>query len=165
MRKMSPVEATLREAAAARILVLDGAMATMLQALRLDEAGFRGTRFADWPRDLRGNNDLLILTQPDAIRDIHRQYFLAGADIVETNTFSSTRIAQADVTVHVARAGGQGVTTHLEPMTIAGQASFGGFVSVGMPGIYRIRFDVRRPGLVGTVSAEFEDRVSPELRR
>ena len=76
-----------------------------------------------------------------------------------------TRIAQANVTVHIARGGGQGVTTRLEPMTIADQASFGGFVSVGMPGIYRIRFDVRRTGMVGTVSAEFEHRVYPELRR
>jgi 5-methyltetrahydrofolate--homocysteine methyltransferase len=79
-----------------RILLLDGGMGTMLQQLKLDEAGFRGARFADWPRDVRGNNDLLILTQPDAVRDIHLAYFRAGADIVSTNTFSSTVIAQAD---------------------------------------------------------------------
>ena len=79
-----------------RILVLDGAMGTMIQTLRLSEAEFRGARFADWPRDLRGNNDLLNLTRPDAIRDFHRAYLLAGADIVETNTFTSTSIAQAD---------------------------------------------------------------------
>ena len=71
-------------------------MGTMIQALKLDEAGYRGERFKDWHRDVRGNNDLLILTQPDAIRDIHLQYFLAGADIVETNTFSSTSIVLAD---------------------------------------------------------------------
>jgi 5-methyltetrahydrofolate--homocysteine methyltransferase len=93
---VSPIETKLRALAAERILVLDGAMGTMIQDLKLDEAGFRGERFKDWQRDLRGNNDLLILTQPDAIRDIHLAYFLAGADIVETNTFSSTRIAQAD---------------------------------------------------------------------
>src|ERR1700754_401498 len=92
----SPVASAIREAAKERILVLDGAMGTMIQALRLDEAGYRGARFADWHRDVKGNNDLLILTQPTAIRDIHLQYFLAGADIVETNTFSSTTIAQAD---------------------------------------------------------------------
>jgi len=68
----------------------------MIQELRLDEAAFRGERFKEWPRDLRGNNDLLILSQPDAIRAIHLAYFEAGADIVETNTFSSTTIAQAD---------------------------------------------------------------------
>ena len=79
-----------------RILVLDGAMGTMIQELGLDEEGFRGARFDAWNREVRGNNDLLILTQPDAIRDIHLAYFRAGADIVETNTFSSTRIAQAD---------------------------------------------------------------------
>src|SRR6201997_5054219 len=92
----SPTEATLRRLAAERILVLDGAMGTMIQALRFDEAGFRGARFADFHRDIRGNNDLLILTQPKAIEDIHAAYLRAGADIVATNTFSSTSIAQAD---------------------------------------------------------------------
>ena len=71
-------------------------MGTMIQQHKFSEADFRGERFADWPRDLRGNNDLLSLTQPQAIRAIHLAYFEAGADIVETNTFSSTRIAQAD---------------------------------------------------------------------
>ena len=79
-----------------RILVLDGAMGTMIQGLQYDEAAFRGERFADFHRDLRGNNDLLILTQPKAIEDIHADYLRAGADIVATNTFSSTSIAQAD---------------------------------------------------------------------
>ncbi|OYW32572.1 MAG: methionine synthase, partial [Azorhizobium sp. 12-66-6] len=86
----------LAAAARERILVLDGAMGTMIQGLRLDETGYRGTRFADWKSDVKGNNDLLNLTQQDAVRDIHLEYFLAGADIVETNTFSSTTIAQAD---------------------------------------------------------------------
>ena len=89
-------ETFLREAAAKRILVLDGAMGTEIQTLKLDEAGYRGARFGDWPQDVRGNNDLLNLSIPDAVRDIHLAYFLAGADIVETNTFSSTSIAQAD---------------------------------------------------------------------
>ena len=79
-----------------RILVLDGAMGTMIQGLQFDEAAFRGARFANFHRDLRGNNDLLILTQPQAIEDIHAAYLRAGADIVATNTFSSTSIAQAD---------------------------------------------------------------------
>jgi len=87
---------TLRREAAQRILVLDGAMGTMIQRLRLSEEDFRGERFRASPRDLRGNNDLLIMTQPEAIEAIHRAYFEAGADIVETNTFSSTSIAQAD---------------------------------------------------------------------
>ncbi len=86
----------LRAAAAERILVLDGAMGTMIQTHKFSEADFRGERFADWPRDLRGNNDLLVLTQPHAIEAIHFAYAQAGADIIATNTFSSTRIAQAD---------------------------------------------------------------------
>src|SRR3984885_351448 len=92
----SMAESTLRRLAAQRILVLDGAMGTMIQTLRLDEEAFRGARFDAWNREVRGNNDLLNLTQPDAIRSIHLAYFRAGADIVSTNTFSSTRIAQAD---------------------------------------------------------------------
>jgi 5-methyltetrahydrofolate--homocysteine methyltransferase len=79
-----------------RILVLDGAMGTMIQALKLDEQGYRGARFDAWNREVRGNNDLLNLSRPDSIRDIHLAYFRAGADIVSTNTFSSTAIAQAD---------------------------------------------------------------------
>jgi 5-methyltetrahydrofolate--homocysteine methyltransferase len=90
------VRQSIHKAAAEHILVLDGAMGTMIQALKLDEAGYRGERFKEWHRDIRGNNDLLNLTQPDAIRAIHLDYFRAGADIVETNTFSSTSIVQAD---------------------------------------------------------------------
>src|SRR5262249_12955679 len=82
--------------AAERILVLDGAMGTMIQELKLDEEGYRGARFDAWNREVRGNNDLLNLSRPRAIRDIHFAYFQAGADIVSTNTFSSTASAQAD---------------------------------------------------------------------
>src|SRR5271166_1457537 len=94
--RMSPTEQLLRRLASERILVLDGAMGTMIQALGLDEEGYRGARFDAWNREVRGNNDLLNLSQPDKIHDIHLNYFRAGADIVSTNTFSSTRIAQAD---------------------------------------------------------------------
>src|SRR4051812_22414859 len=79
-----------------RILVLDGAMGTMVQALRLDEADFRGQRFTGHRADLRGNNDLLSLTRPEAVRAIHRSYFEAGADIIATNTFNSNAPSQAD---------------------------------------------------------------------
>ena len=89
-------EAKLQRLAGERILVLDGAMGPMIQALGLDEAGYRGARFDAWNREVRGNNDLLNLSRPDAVRAIHLAYFRAGADIVSTNTFSSTRIAQAD---------------------------------------------------------------------
>jgi methionine synthase I (cobalamin-dependent) len=88
---ISPKRTALLAAARERILVLDGAMGTMIQGLQYDEAAFRGTRFADFHRDVRGNNDLLILTQPEAIEDIHAAYLRAGADIVATNTFSSRR--------------------------------------------------------------------------
>ncbi|WP_249693819.1 methionine synthase [Stappia sp. WLB 29] len=94
--KTKTAASALSAAARDRILVLDGAMGTMIQALKLDEAGYRGDRFKDWTQDVKGNNDLLNLTQGPAIRDIHVAYLEAGADIVETNTFSSTTIAQAD---------------------------------------------------------------------
>src|ERR1700761_601085 len=93
---VSQKRTALLAAARERILVLDGAMGTMIQGLQFDEAAFRGARFKDFHRDVRGNNDLLILTQPEAIEDIHAEYLRAGADIVATNTFSSTSIAQAD---------------------------------------------------------------------
>ena len=88
--------AALDKQVADRILMLDGAMGTMIQRHKLDEAAYRGTRFANYHADVAGNNDLLSLTQPDIIRDIHTAYLQAGSDIVETNTFSSTTIAQAD---------------------------------------------------------------------
>ncbi|GGH74843.1 MAG: 5-methyltetrahydrofolate--homocysteine methyltransferase [Bacteroidetes bacterium] len=86
----------LYDIARKRILVLDGAMGTMIQRHKLSEEDFRGNQFADWNQPLQGNNDLLSITQPDIIRDIHRAYFEAGADLVETNTFNSNRISQAD---------------------------------------------------------------------
>jgi 5-methyltetrahydrofolate--homocysteine methyltransferase len=86
----------LRSCLAARVLVLDGAMGTMIQRRNLTEADFRGTRFADHPRDLKGDNDLLVLTRPDVIGGIHHEYLAAGADIIETNTFNSTAVSQAD---------------------------------------------------------------------
>jgi len=89
---MKDIKEILKE----RILILDGAMGTMLQRYKFTEEDFRGERFKDWEHPLQGNNDLLSLTQPDAIAEVHRKYFAAGADIVETNTFSGTTIAMAD---------------------------------------------------------------------
>ncbi len=86
----------LKALMARRILILDGAMGTMVQKHRLVEADYRGTRFADHPKDLKGNNDLLLLTRPDVIRGIHAAYLEAGADIIETNTFNATVISQAE---------------------------------------------------------------------
>src|SRR5579864_472309 len=79
-----------------RVLVLDGAMGTMIQGFQPDVAAYRGQRFHDWPSDLKGNNDLLTLTQPAMIREIHAKYLEAGSDIIETNTFSSSAPAQGD---------------------------------------------------------------------
>ncbi|MEL6258728.1 MAG: homocysteine S-methyltransferase family protein, partial [Pseudomonadota bacterium] len=88
--------AALTVAAEDRVLILDGAAGTQIQELGLDEEGFRGERFASWDRPLKGNNDLLNLTLPTAIREMHGAYIGAGADLIETNTFSATTIAQAD---------------------------------------------------------------------
>lgn len=79
-----------------KILILDGAMGTMIQRFKLNEEDYRGTRFKDWKTDLKGNNDLLSITQPDIIKNIHLEYFEAGADIIETNTFNSNRISMTD---------------------------------------------------------------------
>ena len=91
-RKMSKIQEEIKN----RILVLDGAMGTMLQRYKFEEEDFRGDRFKDFAHPLKGNNDLLSLTQPEAVKEVHRLYFKAGADIVETNTFSGTTIGMAD---------------------------------------------------------------------
>ncbi|MCB0569531.1 MAG: homocysteine S-methyltransferase family protein, partial [Phaeodactylibacter sp.] len=79
-----------------RIMVIDGAMGTLIQQYQLTEDDYRGERFADWPKSLKGNNDLLSITRPDVIGAIHKAYLDAGADIIETNTFNATRVSQAD---------------------------------------------------------------------
>jgi len=88
--------AALKREAKERILILDGAMGTMIQRYKLDEAGYRGARFKDFSRDLKGNNDILVLTQPTIISEIHNAYLEAGADIIETNTFNAQAISQSD---------------------------------------------------------------------
>ncbi|HSM19952.1 MAG TPA: homocysteine S-methyltransferase family protein, partial [Hyphomicrobiales bacterium] len=95
MTREESIEALKREAKE-RILILDGAMGTAIQGYKLDEAAYRGDRFKDHPRDLKGNNDLLVLSQPDIIREIHGKYLEAGADMLETNTFNAQAISQAD---------------------------------------------------------------------
>jgi 5-methyltetrahydrofolate--homocysteine methyltransferase len=97
---MKPIQYTRGQALPAiltnRIVILDGAMGTMIQRFKLDEAQYRGERFKDFPKDVKGNNELLCLTRPDVIRDIHEGYLAAGADLIETNTFGATTVAQAD---------------------------------------------------------------------
>jgi 5-methyltetrahydrofolate--homocysteine methyltransferase len=87
---------TIQECLQERILIIDGAMGTMIQRHKLTEADYRGERFKDWPHDLKGNNDLLVITQPDIVKGIHKQYLQAGADIIETDTFNAQRISMAD---------------------------------------------------------------------
>jgi 5-methyltetrahydrofolate--homocysteine methyltransferase len=94
--RLHPSFKALESLLSRRILVLDGAMGTMIQRHKLEEEHYRGERFKDWPSDIKGNNDLLVLTQPDIILGIHRQYLDAGADMIETNTFSSTTIGMHD---------------------------------------------------------------------
>ena len=115
-----------------RIVIIDGAMGTMIQRLRLTEADFRGARFAEHAVDLEGNNDLLVLTRPDVVRDIHAAYLAAGADIIETNSFGATSIAQADYALaplaremnlaaaRVAREAADAVATPAQPRFVAG---------------------------------------------
>jgi len=105
---MNPIAYTraagLADTLAQRIVILDGAMGTMIQRFKLSEAQYRGERFADFPKDVKGNNELLSLTRPDIIQDIHERYLAAGADLIETNTFGATTIAQADYDMaHLAR--------------------------------------------------------------
>src|SRR5437868_12584271 len=87
---------TIQDRLKEKILIIDGAMGTMIQRYKLEEKDYRGERFKDWHKDVKGNNDLLSITQPQIVEEIHKQYLEAGADIIETNTFSSTSIAQAD---------------------------------------------------------------------
>lgn len=90
------LSAQIAQLATQRILILDGAMGTMIQTYEFSESDYRGTQYADWHCDVKGNNDLLAITQPDIIRTIHEQYLAAGSDIIETNTFNATTIAMAD---------------------------------------------------------------------
>ncbi len=94
--KRLPSYAALEKAASERILIIDGAMGTMIQRHKLTESDYRGERFANWPKDVKGNNDLLVLTQPKIIQDIHELYLEAGADLIETNTFNAQVVSMAD---------------------------------------------------------------------
>jgi len=150
----SPLATLLQE----RILILDGAMGTMIQRHKLAEADYRGARFADWPRDLKGNNDLLCLTRPEVIRDIHCQYLDAGADILETNSFNATRISMADygmeefageintAAARLAREAADAAATPERPRFVAGvlgptNRTCSISPDVNDPGLRNIRFD------------------------
>ena len=154
--------ARLPELLASRIAIIDGAMGTMIQRARLGEADFRGTRFADHPKDLRGNYDLLVLTRPDVIRDIHDQYLAAGADIIETNTFGAPSVAQQDyglgalardmnvAAARIARQAADAASTPERPRFVAGALG-------PTPRTASISPDVNDPGARNTSFDELRD--------
>ncbi|MCA3209588.1 homocysteine S-methyltransferase family protein [Cupriavidus sp.] len=145
-----------------RILILDGAMGTMIQRYKLGEAEYRGTRFADHPIDVKGNNELLLLTRPQVISEIHEQYLAAGADLIETNTFGATRVAQEDYKMaslayemnveaaRLARAACDKYSTPDKPRFVAG--AFG-----PTPKTARISPDVNDPGARNVTFEELRD--------
>jgi 5-methyltetrahydrofolate--homocysteine methyltransferase len=154
MNKLQNLQSLLAD----RILVLDGAMGTMIQRYQLDEAAYRGERFTEWPRDLKGNNDLLSLTQPKIIQDIHKAYLEAGADIIETNTFNANAVSMADYdmqalvrelnmeSVRLAREEAQKYSTDEKPRFVAGgigpcNRSASVVVDVDRPAYRNITFD------------------------
>jgi 5-methyltetrahydrofolate--homocysteine methyltransferase len=165
---------TLHELLQERILVIDGAMGTMIQRHGLNEADYRGERFADWPKDLKGNNDLLCLTRPDIIEGIHLQYLEAGAHIIETNTFSAQRISMADygmedlsfeMNVAAARCARRAVDRFLE--TPEGQASPGVFVAGAIGPTNRtlsLSPDVNNPGYRAVTFDEVKDAYYEQVK-
>jgi 5-methyltetrahydrofolate--homocysteine methyltransferase len=174
----SATETTLRELLARRILVLDGAMGTMIQRRGLSEADFRGGRFERHPKDLKGNTDVLALTRPDVLRAIHDEYFAAGADIAETNTFGATRIVQAeyaldeaayDINVAAARAAAESARewtkrTPGKPRFVAGSIgplnkTLSLSPSVADPGYRAVTFDAVRDAYAEQVRGLIEGGV------
>ena len=165
---------TLHELLQERILVIDGAMGTMIQRHGLNEADYRGERFADWPKDLKGNNDLLCLTRPDIIEGIHLQYLEAGAHIIETNTFSAQRISMADygmedlsfeMNVAAARCARRAVDRFLQ--TPEGQASPGVFVAGAIGPTNRtlsLSPDVNNPGYRAVTFDEVKDAYYEQVK-
>jgi 5-methyltetrahydrofolate--homocysteine methyltransferase len=162
----SALEALLKR----RILILDGAMGTMIQQRRLDEAAFRGERFKDWKKDLKGHNDLLNLTQPGIVQDIHRQYLEAGADIVETNTFNSQSISLADygmesLAYELAKAGAE-CARRAVTQVCAAQAGRQCFVAGAIGPTTKtssISTDVNNPGARGTTYDQLVSAYSDQV--
>jgi 5-methyltetrahydrofolate--homocysteine methyltransferase len=166
---MSPTERRLRDLLARRILILDGAMGTMIQRYKLTEAQYRGARFESLAQDVKGNNELLSLTQPQVIREIHDQYLAAGADILETNTFGATRIAQSDYrlpelawemnveSARIARAACDAYSTPDKPRFVAG--------AIGpQPKTASISPDVNDPGARNVTFEELREAYAEQTR-
>jgi 5-methyltetrahydrofolate--homocysteine methyltransferase len=160
------IDALLKE----RILILDGAMGTMIQQWKLDEASFRGERFRDWKKDLKGHNDLLNLTQPAIIEDIHRQYIESGADIVETNTFNSQAISLADYQMEglgyeLSRAGAECARRAVDRSVAAiGRRCFVAGAIGPTTKTSSISTDVNNPGARGTTFDELVLAYSDQVR-
>lgn len=165
---------------AQRVVLFDGAMGTMIQRLRLTEAAYRGERFADWGQDLKGNNELLSLSQPQVIRDIHAQYLAAGVDMIETNTFGATSVAQGDygmgalaremnlASAQLAREAADAASTPERPRLVAGAlgptprtASIS--PDVNDPGARNVTFDELRQSYLEQVLALIEGGVDALL--
>ena len=159
--KSLPSRALLEKAASERVLIIDGAMGTMIQKHKLGESHYRGERFADHSKDVKGNNDLLVLTQPDIIEAIHGEYLRAGADIIETNTFNAQRVSMADyhmedlsyeinlVAAQIARRAADKYSTPDKPRFVAGAIGPTNMTAsispkVDDPGYRRITFDELR---------------------
>jgi len=161
----------LKQAVKDRILVLDGAMGTMLQRYKLTEADYRGEAFATWPSDLKGNHDLLNITRPDVVAEVHRDYFLAGADIVETNTFNANAISQADYgtqsyVYEINLAAAQLARKVADEFTAA-EPSKPRFVAGSMGPTNRTASmspDVNRPGFRATTFKELADAYAEQAR-
>jgi 5-methyltetrahydrofolate--homocysteine methyltransferase len=167
IRQQAQIEALLKE----RILILDGAMGTMIQQRKLDEAAFRGERFKDWKKDLKGHNDLLNITQPAIIEDIHRQYLEAGADIVETNTFNSQSISLADYHMaslgyELSRAGAECARRAVEQVQAAqpGRQCFVAGAIGPTTKTSSISTDVNNPAARGTVYEELVAAYGEQVR-
>ncbi len=167
IRQQAQIEALLKE----RILILDGAMGTMIQQRKLDEAAFRGERFKDWKKDLKGHNDLLNITQPAIIEDIHRQYLEAGADIVETNTFNSQSISLADYHLaslgyELSRAGAECARRAVEQVQAAqpGRQCFVAGAIGPTTKTSSISTDVNNPAARGTVYEELVVAYGEQVR-
>jgi 5-methyltetrahydrofolate--homocysteine methyltransferase len=162
----------IRKALSERILVIDGAMGTMIQRHKLEEADYRGERFKDWPSDLKGNNDLLCLTQPEIIKGIHKQYLYAGADIIETNTFNAQRISMADyhmedlafeINVAAARVAKQAVEEYLKETGDTGGKFVAGAIGP-MNKTLSLSPDVNNPGFRAVTFQEVADAYYEQIK-
>src|ERR1700744_110713 len=166
-------ETQLRKLLNERILIIDGAMGTMIQRHRLEEADYRGERFKDWHTDVKGNNDLLCLTQPHIIKGIHAQYLEAGADIIETNTFNSQVISLADydmqalayeINVAAARLAREAVNEYVAANNLNGEEHFVAGAIGPMNKTLSLSPDVNNPGYRAVTFDEVADAYYEQIK-